>query len=186
MGNHATIWAPRSPLRRSFITFPTIKLFGLIGIAQNHLRMHLQIPEGNLVRFASVKLLRHVRFERESTAQSRVTSGRGSLLRFAYVWLLHHVMFVQKSTAHPRVTSGRGSLRNRVLRIYIPNLAALPIGDSPWDWMPLRVYFRYIYIYTHTHSESFISEFYYQKNFHKPFVLSYWPTVHTWNILYIF
>jgi hypothetical protein len=87
-----------------FITFPNIKLFGLIRIAQKHLRMHLQIPEGSLVRFASVRLLCHVRFEQASSAHPRVTSGRGSLLRFAYV------RFVQESTAHPRVTSGRGSL----------------------------------------------------------------------------
>jgi hypothetical protein len=58
MGNRATIWAPRSPFGHSLVTFPNIKMFGLIGIAQKHLRMHLQIPEGSLVRFASVRLLR--------------------------------------------------------------------------------------------------------------------------------
>jgi hypothetical protein len=88
MGNRATIWIPKSPLGRSFATFPNIKLFGLIRIAQKYLQMHLQIPEGSLVRFASIRLLRHVRFAQESTAHPRVTTGRGSLLRFAYVRLL--------------------------------------------------------------------------------------------------
>jgi hypothetical protein len=78
MGNRATTWAPRSPLGRSFVTFPNIKLFGLIRIVQKHLQMHLQIPVGSLVRFASVRLLRHVGFEQESTVHLRVTSGRGS------------------------------------------------------------------------------------------------------------